>query len=286
MREITGLAGRRSVVARDEHRPCRQRDARPRPHVARRAPVCRARRPPRRRRAARRAVDGGPPRCRPRRVRRPLSAPHGAAEHRHRLRCSPPVPVPRVDVRRVGHVRGHPVPRDRGDDPATREGPHGRRRHRALRPRVGQPQGTAVRPAGVPGVGRPGIRQRHERAPRDHRQRRPARRQLPRCDAPAHGARRHVRRRRRRLPATERDRAGRLEGAHHVRRAVQELRRPARRERRAPARAAAAPLQGDRRPNVRGRALVPSAHGQDGELPVRLLAAERDVDADLQADGA
>ena len=283
---ITSAARRRSVAGRDDLRPGRQRDPRPRPHVARRADIGRAARPAGRRRAARRAVDGRPPRGRGGRVRRSLPAPDGTAQHRHRVRRPPAVPVPRLDVRRDRAVRRDPVARPGCHDPATRRGAHGRRRDRALRPRVGESGGAAVRPPGVPGVGRPLVRQRDERTPRDDGQRRPARRQLPRRHAPAHRPRRDVRRRRRWLPAAERDRAVGLEGPHDVRGAVQELRRPAGGDRRAPARPAAAAVQGDRRPDGGGRAAVPPDDRQDGELPVRLLAAERDVHPHLQADGS
>ena len=76
------------------------------------------------------------------------------------------------------------------------------------------------------------------------------------------------------LPPSEIVRDG-VEGAHDVRGAVPQLRRPARGDRRAPARAAAAAVQGDRRADVGDRAALPPADRQDGELPVRLLAPER-----------
>ena len=163
----------------------------------------------------------------------------------------------------------------RGQDPAAGLGDRRRWRRRAVRPGLDQSGAAGVRPAHVPGVGRPDVRQRPQRTARDPGQRRPARRQLPRRHPPAHGPRRDVRGRRRRLSAAERDRPRRMVGAHHVRGELQELRRPARRDRRAPARPAPTAVQGDRRADHRRRAPLSPDDRQDGELPVRLLADEQ-----------
>ena len=154
--------------------PRRQRDAGPGPRVARR-PDQRGARRPRRSGSSCSASRGWWSASTARSSRSSTAAPTGWPRSAS-ARCAAPscsasttggCSTPR------GALRRDPLARSRGHDPGPRRrARRGGRRRRALRPRVDQPGGAAVRPPRVAGVGRPVVRQRPQRAAADDGQRR------------------------------------------------------------------------------------------------------------------